>query len=51
LPLELTLVRILRRERPKLIILAALAGTHTEPLAVALSERFAQHLLVKTRVS
>ncbi len=49
LPLEVALVRILRRDRPKMIILAALPQAHVDPLGAALSQRFQRELDVTTR--
>jgi hypothetical protein len=47
LPLQVTLTRILRQERPQLIVLAPLAGAHHDALVTFLTEKFSQFLDVE----
>jgi hypothetical protein len=44
LPLTVTMTRVLRQEKPELIILAPLPGAHLESLGRFLSEKFSSHL-------
>jgi len=44
LPLVVNLGRILRRERPKLLILSIVSGAHRQSLEALLSERFGEIL-------
>ena len=44
LPLSVTMTRVLRQEKPQLIILAPLAGAHMGTLSQFLAEKFSFHI-------
>jgi hypothetical protein len=46
LPLTVTLTRVLRQEKPELIILAPLPGAHLDSLGQMLAEQFSSHLQI-----